>query len=133
MKIAEVNYLGNLRCEGIHLKSGNKVISDAPVDNAGKGEAFSPTDLVSSALASCMITVMGIEAEKQKLAFKCQATVEKLMRANPRAIAIIRVELNFFGSIPFELEETFKNIALNCPVALSLSENLKQDISFNFR
>ena len=90
------NYVGNLRTYSTHLQSGDTIITDAPTDNNGKGEAFSPTDLVSSALCSCMTTVMGICAEKGNFQMpNSSAKVTKVMSEEPRKISEIIVELSF--------------------------------------
>ena len=93
--ISKVFYQGNLRTKCVHLKSGNVIVTDAPVDNSGKGEAFSPTDTVATALASCMITVMAIKADQLNIDFKkITADVEKIMSSNPRMISEIKVQIN---------------------------------------
>jgi putative redox protein len=132
--MASVEYLGNLRTQAKHLKSGNLVITDAPTDNHGRGEAFSPTDLVSAALSSCMMTIMGMVAEREAIDLKgLTAEVVKEMASNPRKIAEIQITFTH----P-ELEATdvqkqkLKNAALTCPVALSLAESVKQTVVFNF-
>ncbi len=104
---SKVFYQGNLRTKCVHLKSGNEIITDAPIDNFGKGEGFSPTDTVATALASCMITVMGIKANQLKIDFKnISADVEKIMSSNPRRISEIRVNIN----LPLKISQ--KNIKL---------------------
>lgn len=132
--MASAEYLGSLRTKATHLKSQNSIITDAPTDNNGKGEAFSPTDLVSAALSSCMMTIMGMLAEKEGINLTgLKAEVVKVMTANPRKIGEIKI--NFFHPNLIATEEQkqkLKNAAHTCPVAISLSENLKQIISFNF-
>jgi uncharacterized OsmC-like protein len=128
------SYLGELRTEDIHIKSSNRIITDAPTDNHGKGEAFSPTDLVCAALSSCMMTIMGIRARKHGIELEgLQADVTKVMSSNPRQISKI--------SIQFRLESTnattdqirmLKEAALSCPVALSINPSIEQDVSFDF-
>ena len=134
MKQMEVLYLGDLRTEGTHLKSGVKIITDAPLDNNGKGEAFSPTDLTAFSLASCIITTLGIQANKNGWNITgTHATVEKIMSATPpRKIAGIRVKLTFPTTAPKDEETraTFKKIAETCPVGLSLHPDLKQELEF---
>ena len=104
---SKVFYQGNLRTKCVHLKSGNEIITDAPVDNFGKGEAFSPTDTLATALASCMITVMAIKADQLNIDFKnINAEVEKIMSSNPRRISEIRVNIN----LPLKISQ--KNIKL---------------------
>ena len=134
MKQMEVQYLGSLRTQGTHLKSGIQLITDAPLDNNGKGEAFSPTDLTAFSLASCIITTMGIQANKNGWHIDgIQAEIEKIMSVTPpRKIASIRIKLTFPGSAPKD-EETrviLEKIAETCPVALSLHPELKQEVEF---
>jgi len=135
MKQMEVEYLGDLRTQGIHLKSGVQIITDAPLDNNGKGEAYSPTDLVAAALASCMITIMGIQANKNGWNITgVKAEVEKIMSANPRKISGVRIKLFFPGSTPTDKEARgiLENAALTCPVALSLNTDIRQEVEFNY-
>jgi len=127
-------YLGELRTEAEHIKSGNKITIDAPTDNNGKGEAFSPTDLVCSALASCMITIMGIVANRENLDIKgLKVDIEKIMAQNPRKIA--EIKLNFVMPASVQLsekqKEVLKRAAHTCPVALSLDPSVKQTVNFN--
>ncbi|MFA8300311.1 MAG: OsmC family protein [Hyphomicrobiales bacterium] len=133
MKTAEVIYKGNLRTESKHIRSGNTMITDAPVDNHGKGEAFSPTDLVASALASCMITIMGIVAENHGINIEgSKADVTKIMSAEPRRIGEIIVEFQ----IPYNLTDKEKKIlekaAYTCPVHYSLHPEVKKTITFRY-
>lgn len=135
MKQMDVEYLGELRTQGTHLKSGIQIITDAPLDNNGKGEAYSPTDLVASALASCMITIMGIQANKKGWDIKgVNAEVEKIMHANPRKIAAVRIQLVFPPSTPKDAESRsiLEQAALTCPVALSLNTDIRQEVSFHY-
>lgn len=127
-------YLGDLRTSAVHLKSNNKIITDAPVDNNGKGEAFSPTDLVSSALSSCMMTLMGITASREGINLTgLKANVTKVMGANPRKIAEIKIDFSIDDLNATDVQkEKLKRAALTCPVALSLSESIKQSVTFSF-
>ena len=134
MKISEITYIGGLRAEAKHLKSGNRIITDAPVDNNGKGEAFSPTDLMSSSLGSCMLTIMGIVASRHNLDIKgARAEISKMMAADPRRVSEVVVE---FAMPPNDFSEKDKQLleraARTCPVALSLHPDLKQTIIFNY-
>jgi putative redox protein len=133
-QMAEVEYQGNLRTQAKHLKSGNTVVTDAPVDNNGKGEAFSPTDLVSAALSSCMMTIMGMVAEREEVDLKgLRSEVVKIMASNPRRIAEIQITFHHPSLIATDVQkQKLKNAALTCPVALSLSDLIKQTIVFNF-
>ena len=132
--MATTEYLGGLRTKGVHLKSGNTISTDAPTDNNGKGEAFSPTDLVGAALSSCMMTIMGMLAEREGIDLKgLRSEVVKVMSANPRKIAEIKINFSHPNLIATDIQkQKLINAARACPVALSLSENLKQTISFDF-
>jgi len=132
--MATVEYMGDLRTQAVHLKSGQNITTDAPTDNQGKGEAFSPTDLVSSALSSCMMTIMGQVATREGVNLKGLKTeVVKVMSANPRKIAEIKITFTHPHLQATDVQkQKLKNAAVTCPVALSLSESLKQTILFNF-
>jgi len=127
-------YLGSLRTQDTHLLSGNKIITDAPPDNNGKGEAFSPTDLVCAALNSCMMTLIGMSAAKEKIDITgMRSEITKIMQANPRKISEIQISFSLPGLVASDIQkEKFKKAALECPVALSISENIKQTITFDF-
>ncbi len=129
--ISKVTYKGSLRTEAIHVQSGNTIITDAPIDNHGKGEAFSPTDLVATALASCMLTIMGIVANRNHLKINgTTAEIEKIMGANPRRINEIKISIRFNENFDKKTKRKLENAALTCPVSNSLSENLKESIKF---
>lgn len=130
----ESSYLGELRVSSIHLASNTEIITDAPVDNNGKGESFSPTDLVATALGTCMITVMGIYAEKNGILMPdVYSRTNKVMSSSPRKISKLKIEIIFGGNQLSEVEkQSLKDVALNCPVAKSLHPDLKQEIEFNF-
>ena len=132
--MATVEYLGDLRTQAKHLKSGNLVITDAPVDNMGKGEAFSPTDLVSAALCSCMLTIMGQVADREGINLKVLSSeVVKIMSSNPRKIAEIQITFSHAALQATEVQkQKLRNAAKTCPVALSLAESVKQTVTFNF-
>jgi putative redox protein len=134
MATVKALYTGNLRTEATHLQSGTKLTTDAPVDNQGKGEFFSPTDLVATSLGSCMITIMGIAAKTQGFNIDGASwKVTKVMADNPRRIGEIIVELTF---PPNEYTEQQKRvieyISRNCPVALSLHPDLKQTVKIDY-
>lgn len=127
-------YLGALRTQDVHLLSGNTIITDAPPDNNGKGEAFSPTDLVCSALSSCMMTLMGMVAEREGINLAgLKSGITKIMASNPRKISEIQIKFTHEGLLATDVQkEKLKHAARTCPVALSLSTELKQTIVFEF-
>jgi putative redox protein len=130
-------YKGDLRTEGVHLKSGNKIITDAPLDNNGKGEAYSPTDLVCAALASCILTTLGILANRENLDITdMKAEITKVMATDPRRIAEIAIDItlpeNKISKLSDKHKLTLKRAAHSCPVAISLHPDLKQVLNFNF-
>ena len=131
---SKITYLGDLRTSSIHLQSGTEILSDAPTDNNGKGEAFSPTDLVANALGSCIMTIMAIKSKDLEVDLtNTTVQVTKIMQTEPRRIAKIIIVMN----IP--LETTTKNktilerVAMNCPVLLSLNPLIEKEISFNWK
>jgi uncharacterized OsmC-like protein len=130
----EVFYQGNLRCKAEHIQSGTTILTDAPVDNQGKGESFSPTDLLAIALGTCMATVMGIEANNLKVNLSgTQLHINKVMGILPRRVVEIKIDV----TIPDEnFTENQKNklieIGVNCPVAKSIHPDIYQNIEFNF-
>lgn len=130
---SKVIYQGNLRTESEHLQSGSKMITDAPVDNHGKGEAFSPTDTVANAAATCMLTVMGIKAENLQIDMKgTTAEVTKTMASDPRRISRIEVKVRFPDNYGEKNNKILENTARNCPVIQSLNPNIELDLSFHF-
>lgn len=134
MLTATGQYLGELRTEVSHVASGRSFITDAPIDNNGKGEAFSPTDTVCAALSSCMMTLMGIYANREGIDLTgLNSNVTKHMAADPRRI--IKIEIDFIWPNPKATEhqkELLKQFALTCPVAKSLNPEIEQVVSFNF-
>ena len=128
---SKVTYEGELRTKARHIQSGNSIVTDAPVDNEGKGEAFSPTDLVATALASCMLTIMGIVAERNDVELKgTTAEVEKIMGAMPRQISEIKIKILFNKNFDKITKRKLESAALTCPVSNSLNKNLKESIKF---
>jgi uncharacterized OsmC-like protein len=123
-----------LRTQATHVLSGNALLTDAPLDNNGKGEAFSPTDLVAAALGSCMVTIMGIVAEREALSLESLSwEITKIMQSDPRKIQEIQVNFNWSGvPISTEMSQKLKNAARTCPVALSLNPSIIQTITFDF-
>lgn len=132
--MASIVYEGDLRTKATHLKSGESIITDAPTDNLGKGQAFSPTDLVSAALCSCMMTIMGQVAQREGINLTgLRADVVKKMTAAPRKIAEIKVIFTHPNLVATDVQkQKLKNAAHTCPVALSLSSELVQLVEFNF-
>jgi putative redox protein len=134
MKTSVVQYKGGLRTEAQHLKSGQKVITDAPTDNHGKGEAFSPTDLLATSLGSCMISLMGIIAMQHNFIFEGGSVeITKVMASDPRRVSEIIAEVHM-PKIPFtdQQKRLLEHAALNCPVAKSLHPDIKQVITFDY-
>ena len=133
MSTSIVYYSGNLRTESTHIESGENYITDAPTDNQGKGKAFSPTDLIATALANCMLTIMGIIARRESLQIEgTRAEVTKIMGKNPRCISEIKIDFQFPRDYGDEQKKLLEEGALNCPVAKSLSANLIQTINFYY-
>ena len=130
---AKVIYQGDLRTEAIHLRSGTAIETDAPMDNKGKGERFSPTDLLATALATCILTTMGISANTHNININgTECEVEKIMAADPRRVSEVKIALHFPKDRSYnEKERRLMELAAHtCPVALSLHPDLKQSISF---
>ena len=128
---SKVTYKGDLRTEAYHIQSGNSIVTDAPVDNQGKGEAFSPTDLVATALASCMLTIMGIVAERNDVELKGTiAEVEKTMGTMPRQISKIKIKIFFNKNFDKITKRKLESAALTCPVSNSLNKALEESIKF---
>jgi uncharacterized OsmC-like protein len=131
--ISKITYLGDLRTSSIHLQSGSEIISDAPIDNNGKGEAFSPTDTVANALGSCMFTVMGIKAQDLQIDLSnSTAEITKIMAADPRRISEIHVVFNFSVDIDAKNKTILERTAMTCPVYYSLHPDIKKVITFNW-
>lgn len=135
MDTATVKYLGDLRTAAVHLKSNEQIRTDAPTDNNGKGESFSPTDLAAVSLASCMLTVMGITASKHGIAFSnANASLKKHMASSPRRIEKIEVEIQMKDEHYSPREKSLlEKAAINCPVAQSLHPDLIQQVRFIYR
>jgi putative redox protein len=134
MPTSRITYLGELRTENIHEKSGVKIITDAPPDNKGKGEAFSPTDLLATALGNCMLTLMGITARTHSINIDgTKVEVTKIMAANPRRVAEIHLVFQMPKNNYSEKEKTMlENSARTCPVAYSIHPDIKQVLTFNY-
>jgi putative redox protein len=133
MATAKILYASDLITEAIHLKSGKRIMTDAPEDNNGKGSAFSPTDLVSAALVSCMITIMGIKANQLELSLgKIESNVTKIMGIQPRRITKLVIELNFEKEFEDEIRKQLEEAGVNCPVAKSLHPEIIQEVKFSY-
>lgn len=131
---SKVTYLGDLRTSSVHIQSGSEIISDAPVDNNGKGEAFSPTDTVANALASCMLTVMGIKARTLDVDFTgATAQVTKHMQAEPRRISKIEVHFDMGIAADDKTKTILERTALTCPVHLSLHPDIEKVVTFQWK
>ena len=131
MSRANIVYQNNLRTEAEHIASGEKIITDAPVDNNGKGEAFSPTDLVATALGSCMITIMAISGNKYDIDMSgTNASVKKIMGSDPRRISEISIDINMNKNIEEKDRKRLERAALACPVHKSLHPDLEKKIRF---
>lgn len=130
---SKILYLGGLRTLSTHMASSAEMITDAPLDNHGKGEAFSPTDTVANALATCMLTVMGIKAEQHQWEMKgTEAVVTKIMQAEPRRIGEIIVDMHIKGNFNQKQQTILEKIALHCPVMLSLHPEIKKTVHFHW-
>tara|TARA_B100001059_G_scaffold159582_1_gene159179 strand:- start:479 stop:886 length:408 start_codon:yes stop_codon:yes gene_type:complete len=133
MNTFEIKYLGDLRTSSTHLDSGSEIYTDAPKDNHGLGEAFSPTDMVCSALASCILTIMAIAVEKNGVDIKdAKAVVKKTMGNNPRRIVKIDVDLIFPNEYDSKTKTILERAAFNCPVHHTLSKSVEKNISFKY-
>ncbi len=131
---SKVTYLGDLRTSSIHLQSGTEILSDAPTDNNGKGEAFSPTDLVANALGSCMISIMAIKSKDLDLdLIGSTVSVTKIMQAEPRKIAKIITVLEMSIATTEKNKTILERAAMTCPVFLSLNPDIEKEISFNWK
>jgi putative redox protein len=133
METAKTKYIGDLRTEVIHLRSSSMIVTDAPVDNKGKGENFSPTDLVASALGSCIFTIMGIAAREHGFSIDgATCSITKIMVENPRRIGEIRIEFNFTGDYSEKQKKILECCVKTCPVALTLNESVFQNVTLHF-
>ncbi len=131
---SELQYLGQLRTSSVHKNSGNTIITDAPVDNNGKGQAFSPTDLVATSLAACLMTIMGIKAAQMEVNIDgSAASVFKQMASDPRRISGIKVTIHMPpNAYPDKIKKILEHAARTCPVALSLHPDIHQEIIFQW-
>ncbi len=129
----EIKYNGDLRTTATHLKSGSIITTDAPVDNKGKGEQFSPTDLFATALGSCMLTIMGITADTH--GFKIDGSkvkIDTIMGKSPRRVSHIKVVIDIHGDLKDKQQQLLVKAAHHCPVSKSIHEDIKEEVIFNF-
>lgn len=133
MSTSKVIYKGDLRTESTHLQSGTTILTDAPTDNHGRGEAFSPTDMVANSLATCMFSIMGIKAQSMDINLNdSTAEVTKIMQAEPRKIGEIVVTFTMKATIDEKSKTILERAAMTCPVFLSLHPDIKKTVTFNW-
>ena len=127
----EATYDGDLRCTATHVKSGAKLVTDAPVDNMGKGESFSPTDLLATSMLTCIMTIVGIRAQSKSLDVTgMRGSVVKSMDSNPRRVGKLEVIISLPGHLSIEDRSWLITEGCNCPVCFSVSEKMDVDITF---
>lgn len=131
---SKITYVGDLRTVSVHLQSGTEILSDAPTDNHGKGEAFSPTDLVANSLGTCMLSIMAIKSGSLNVDL-VGTTVEitKIMQSEPRKIAKIIAVLNMPVAADQKTKTILERAGMTCPVFLSLNPDIEKDITFNWK
>lgn len=128
-----ITYLGDLRTESTHIQSGEKIITDAPIDNKGKGEAFSPTDLLATSLGNCMLTILGIAARERNINIEgTTCAITKIMAANPRRVSEIHAEISFPCSCTDKEKAILEHAAKTCPVFYSLHPDILKLITFTY-
>lgn len=134
MTTVKTTYLGDLLTENIHLQSGSKIVTDAPNDNRGRGEGFSPTDLLATALGNCIMTIMGIKAMDNGIDLTgTEIEITKIMADAPRRVAEVVLEFNFPKKGYTEVEKRLiESVAGTSPVPLSVHPDLKQTVKFNW-
>lgn len=134
MATSKITYNGGLRTTSIHERSGNEIITDAPVDNKGQGQAFSPTDLLATSLGNCMLTIIGIAAAEHGFDIDgTTAEITKVMAENPRRVSEVLVNFQFPANTYTEKEKAIiERSARTCPVAQSLHPDIAQTVTFNF-
>lgn len=132
----QTTYLGQLRCENVHTQSGTMIHTDAPTDNLGKGEAFSPTDLCALSLTTCIITTMGIYAQLKEFEIaSIEASTNKIMASDPRRIAAIEstIQISLIGDSNSDRNrEGLERIVRTCPVSRSLHPDIEQRVTVQF-
>ncbi|MDA8714624.1 OsmC family protein [Flavobacteriales bacterium] len=133
MKTIEISYENNLRSKATHLASGSTLVTDAPIDNHGKGETYSPTDLLCASLGTCITTIIAIEANRLAIDIQnMKGTVNKTMTTNPRRVASIEICLVLYGGFSENEQKQLYNAAVNCPVSLSLHPEVKHELKLTF-
>jgi uncharacterized OsmC-like protein len=131
---SKITYVGELRTICIHLQSGTEILTDAPTDNHGKGEAFSPTDLVATALGSCMVSIMAIKSKDLEVKLKdSTVSITKIMQSEPRKIAKIVVILDMAIQTSEKNKTILEKSAMTCPVLLSLNPDIEKEVTFNWK
>jgi uncharacterized OsmC-like protein len=127
----DATYDGNLRCTATHEPSGAKLITDAPVDNMGKGESFSPTDLLATSMLTCVMTIVAIRADSKEIDVSgMTGSVEKTMAASPRRVAKLEVFINLPSGISMDDRAWLITEGCNCPVCVSVSESMEVEVTF---
>tara|TARA_B100001778_G_scaffold79259_1_gene64026 strand:+ start:448 stop:846 length:399 start_codon:yes stop_codon:yes gene_type:complete len=127
----EATYDGNLRCTATHIPSGSKLITDAPIDNKGKGESFSPTDLLATSMLTCIMTIVAIRADARQIDVSgMSGSIEKTMAANPRRVAKLEVIVNLPSDMELDDRAWLITEGCNCPVCVSVSESMDVDVTF---
>ena len=127
----EASYDGDLRCTATHMPSGNQLITDAPIDNKGKGESFSPTDLLATSMLTCIMTIVAIRADSKDIDVSgMSGSVEKTMAANPRRVAKLEVVVNLPDGLVLDDRSWLITEGCNCPVCVSVSESMEVDVTF---
>ncbi|WP_199118784.1 OsmC family protein [Pedobacter sp. ASV28] len=134
MATSKITYTGDLRTKSVHIKSGKEIVTDAPTDNQGRGEAFSPTDLLANSLGNCMLTIVGIAAKSHGFNIDgATAEITKIMAENPRRVSEIVVHLQFPSNDYSDKDRAIiERAARTCPVAYSLHPEIKQNITFSY-
>lgn len=134
MPTSKITYVGELRTTCIHLQSGTEIFTDAPTDNHGRGEAFSPTDLVATALGSCMVSIMAIKTKDLDIELKDSTiSVTKVMQSEPRRISKIIVVLDMAIETSDKNKTILERAAMTCPVLLSLHPDIEKEVTFNWK
>lgn len=127
----DATYDGNLRCTATHAPSGTELITDAPIDNNGKGESFSPTDLLATSMLTCIMTIVAIRADSKQIDVTgMTGNVEKSMAANPRRVAKLDVTVNLPSGLSMDDRSWLITEGCNCPVCVSVSETMEVDVTF---